>query len=368
MQQYVNKQTIIKLIAVILCLVVAVIGQNKVWADTFPFEVQTIIPENQVDKTKTYFDLKMEKGQKQIVEVLIRNVTKKDITVEVAFSRLTTNSNGVMEYKKVEGKPDKSLEIDIEALTKVVDDEITIKANSDVKAKITVEAPKTDFPGVLAGGLTFKLKTAETQNKTAKNDDKMAIKNQYSYDIALVLHGNVPVEELPSELLLATVGVINTSGRNLIFANLQNPQPKNLKGVTIDTKVIAKESSEVVLENKRVDVEVAPNSNFDYGIPLNGTILDAGNYTLKLAIAVGTEKWELEKEFKISGVEAEEILEEATPIVQKSNTIWYILVGLLIVIGIAVPLLLKYQKMQGSSGKKTRKTMVKNRKTTSNKR
>ncbi|WP_314062834.1 DUF916 and DUF3324 domain-containing protein [uncultured Vagococcus sp.] len=366
MQQYVKKIVIIT--ATILCLVLAVSGQTRVWAETFPFEVQTIIPDNQVDKSKTYFDLKMEKGQKQTVEVLIRNVTKKDITVEVAFSRLTTNSNGVLEYKKVKGKPDESLVIDIEELAQVVDDEIAVKANSDVKAKITIEAPKNDFSGILAGGLTFKLKTTDAKKNSDKNDDKMAIKNQYSYDIALVLHGNVPVEELPSELVLSTVGVINTSGRNLIFANLQNPQPKNLKDVTIDSKVIEKESSKVVLENKRVDLEVAPNSNFDYGIPLNGTILDAGNYTLKLAIAIGSETLELEKEFTISGIEAEKIIAEAKPVVQKSNTVLYVLIGLLIIIAMAVPVLLKYNRTQGTSSKMVRKKAIKRRKTSGNRR
>ncbi len=366
MQHYVKK-VIINVMAVLFCLVIVGVNQTEVSANALPFEIETIIPENQVDKSKTYFDLKLEKGQKQTVEVLIRNITKKDLTVEVAFSQLTTNSNGVMEYKKVEGKPDKSLAIDISTLVKVTDHEVTVKANSEVRTKIAIEAPETDFPGILAGGLTFRLKETDSPKKV-ETKDQMAINNQYGYDIALVLHGNVPVEELPSELLLSTVGIINTNGRNLIFANLQNPQPKNLKDVTIETKVIEKESSKVVLENKRTDLEVAPNTNFDYGIPLNGAIIGAGTYTLKLAITIGTETFDLEKEFKINAVQAEQILEEATPTVQKSNTIWYVLVGVLIAIGIAGLLILKYQKNQVAASKTIRKRIVKKRKVTSSKR
>ncbi|MEN2666160.1 WxL protein peptidoglycan domain-containing protein [Listeria aquatica] len=41
------------------------------------FAVQAIIPGNQIDKSQTYFDLRMKPGQKQDIEVELRNDTKK---------------------------------------------------------------------------------------------------------------------------------------------------------------------------------------------------------------------------------------------------------------------------------------------------
>lgn len=340
-----------------------VIGATEVQANTFPFEVETVIPENQVDKEKTYFDLKLEKSQQQTVEVILRNMTPKEITVGTTFNRLTTNSNGVMEYEGSKEKPDKSLLVDIETLAKVENEKVVIKANSEEKVKIAIQAPAVYFPGILAGGLTFKL--LEDGKEERQTDDTMGVANEYGYDVALILHGNVGAEELPTELVLSTVGIVNNSGRNVIAANLQNPQPKALKGMTIETKVMNKKSGEVVLENKRTDLEVAPNSNFDYGIPLEGAILDAGDYELKLLVTADGGKWELGKEFAIKGVEAEQIRQEASPIVQKNHTIWYVLVSLFVVIVLAILWILYHQKNQVKFSGNKSKTIAKKRRTVS---
>lgn len=41
-----------------------------------------VIPENQIDKNQTYFDLKMQPGQKQTIQVQMKNDTNKEVVVE----------------------------------------------------------------------------------------------------------------------------------------------------------------------------------------------------------------------------------------------------------------------------------------------
>ena len=79
-------------------LVCLVILANKVSASEMSFSVQAVIPENQIDKSQSYFDLKMQPDQSQDLTVELYNNTEKDLTISVTPNAATTNQNGVVEY------------------------------------------------------------------------------------------------------------------------------------------------------------------------------------------------------------------------------------------------------------------------------
>lgn len=91
---------------------------NKSTAAEMNFSVKTVMPDNQIDKSKTYFNLKMNSGQQQDITVTLKNDTKKDITVEVGVNTAKTNSNGVVEYGKSSIKNDSSLKYNISDIVK----------------------------------------------------------------------------------------------------------------------------------------------------------------------------------------------------------------------------------------------------------
>ena len=68
------------------------------------FAVTAVIPENQIDKNQTYFDLKMQPGQKQTIQVQMKNDTNKEVVVESFANTAITNSNGITDYSTVEAK------------------------------------------------------------------------------------------------------------------------------------------------------------------------------------------------------------------------------------------------------------------------
>lgn len=68
------------------------------------FAVTAVIPENQIDKSQTYFDLKMQPGQKQTIQVQMKNDTNKEVVVESFANTAITNSNGITDYSTVEAK------------------------------------------------------------------------------------------------------------------------------------------------------------------------------------------------------------------------------------------------------------------------
>ena len=92
------------------------------------FSVQAEIPKNQVDKTKSYFDLKMQPGQEQDLVVNMRNDTAKPVTVNVLPNTATTNDNGIVAYNE-QKKNDKSLKIPFKDIA-TTDKEVTVPAKS----------------------------------------------------------------------------------------------------------------------------------------------------------------------------------------------------------------------------------------------
>ena len=64
------------------------------------FSVKTIIPDNQVDTKKSYFDLRMKPEQKQEIETILYNSSDEEITINISVHSATTNQNGLIVYEQ----------------------------------------------------------------------------------------------------------------------------------------------------------------------------------------------------------------------------------------------------------------------------
>lgn len=69
--------------------------KNAGGATGFIYEIKK--PENQKQDIG-YFDLRMNPDQKQTVQIVLKNPTDQEITVEVSLNGAKTNMNGVIEY------------------------------------------------------------------------------------------------------------------------------------------------------------------------------------------------------------------------------------------------------------------------------
>ena len=69
-----------------------------VFASELNFAAKAQMPDNQVNKGVSYFDIKMDQGAKQALHVDLRNDTEKEVAVDVGIASATTNINGVVEY------------------------------------------------------------------------------------------------------------------------------------------------------------------------------------------------------------------------------------------------------------------------------
>ncbi|EOH97515.1 DUF916 and DUF3324 domain-containing protein [Enterococcus pallens] len=336
------------MIALGILLVSVFAGTIPTFASEFSFAVTPVIPENQIDKTKTYFDLKMAPDQKEQVNVELRNDTDRNVKVDVTVNSATTNSNVIVEYGKNKIAPDKSLKYNLKDYVKAPN-QVTINAHSTLQVPFDLTMPKEQFDGLMAGGITFKEAKDEKTTENTSEQKGLAIENEYSYVVALLMRQNTT--KVTPQMALNTVKPSQLNARNVIVSNLQNSKATYINQVAIDAEITKKGDSTVLYSEHHDGLQIAPNSQFDFPVHLNGKPLEAGKYHIKLVVngdknAEGqyirgkdkdnqaehyTNQWVFDKDFTIDGQVARKLNDKDVTI-KKDYTWLYILIGILLLL------------------------------------
>ncbi|MGM0218057.1 DUF916 and DUF3324 domain-containing protein [Enterococcus sp. AZ126] len=272
-----------------------------------PIEVKAIIPENQIDKSKTYFDLLLNPGQMQELEVQLSNFTEEDRIVKVEANTATTNDNGIVDYSQHDKKKDPSLINAFSDISKTVN-EVKIPKQSSVITKVTIQMPSKSYEGIIAGGIYIYDKEG---SKT--NYDGGSINNKFVYSLGVQLRNNVDLTRVEPKLVVDPKKIIpvHSDYLNGINIPIQNTSALFIKEVEVEARLIDHSNGEASHELKQTKLKIAPNSNFylpftwtdDEGTPLN-----PGDYQVNIKInsAEVKKKWTWTIPFKIEGKSAEE--------------------------------------------------------------
>lgn len=347
------------LTVLIIALTIPFLHLTTVSASELNFAVEPLIPENQRDKTKTYFDLLVKPDSEQTIEINLRNDTENEVIVEPKVHSATTNLNGVVEYGPVETKRDSTLKHDLNEVVSV-EKEVKIPAQSSVKLPLTITVPKEEFNGILAGGITLQEK--ETKNNDNTETKGLSIQNQYAYVVALVLNENNT--QVKPELKLNKVFPDQVNARNVINANLQNSTPNYLNQLNVVAKITQKGKTTALYETTKKAMQMAPNSNFDFPISLAGEKLEAGEYTLELTATTKADRWHWKKNFTIKADEAKKLNAKDVTI-KKDYTRLYIMIGIgLIVLSILIVILILKRKRKKEEERKRRNRIKRKKKKT----
>lgn len=335
----------------VLLLTLFMITQHPITglASELNFSVESIIPDNQRDKSKTYFDLRIEPNTEQTIELNLRNDTPNDVTIEPQVNSATTNLNGVVEYGQIKEKADKSLPLNLSEIV-TVEKEVTIPAKQSIKLPLKIKMPDKKFDGILAGGITIKEKDSTNKEKESK-EEGLAITNKYAYVIALLIN-QTDTEVIPN-MVLNSVAPNQVNARNVINATLQNDQSAYINNLKIEAKITKKNKKETLYKNTQDQMQMAPNSSFNYPISLNGEKLQAGKYTVTLHATAAEGKWDFSKDFTISSEDAKKYNKKDVSI-KEDNTWIYILIGIVLVllIFITVMLLIRNKKKKEAARKR----------------
>jgi len=266
-----------KWVALTVALTGVVAFGKPAFANQFNFSVKAILPENQASKA-SYFDLLMTPGQEQTLTVELSNSTDKTVTVEQGLASATTNLNGVVEYSPNKIKPDASLKYNMKDYVKL-DKEIVLAPKTTKTVKINAKMPNSAFKGYMAGGLTYKEKSSEEKTTDTKG---ISIQNEYAYVVALLMSQSQ--DKVKPDLKLTKVYPDQVNYRNVINANLQNPTMGYLNQMQLSATVKGLDNPKIEYKSSKEMMQMAPNSNFDYPLSLDGEKLKSGKYQIKMLV------------------------------------------------------------------------------------
>ncbi|WP_245341781.1 DUF916 and DUF3324 domain-containing protein [Enterococcus rivorum] len=332
-------------------------SEKKLGVEGFAFEV--IQPENQQNKEVGYFDLHLNPGQKQMVQMKLKNTSEEQIVLGVALNSAKTNSNGVIEYGPNNIPNDSSLKYDFSTIVEAPK-EVTLAPKSETMLDLNIKMPEEAFEGYISGGIQL-----QEKDQDIKKENKGMIINKFAYLTGMLL-SNSDSKNIEPKLEFNKIYPELSNYRNAIFVNFSNVTPIYVNDMTTEVTIMKKNSESVIYETKKTKMRMAPNTTINFPVPMNGEKMMSGDYKAKILVTtLSGGRWEWEKTFTISNDEAEKFNEQDLTLTQDSGVNW-LLVGLIIATVLLLALLIfllirmKNKKKRTSQKQQNKKRKNKN--------
>lgn len=304
------------------------------------FNVKPHFPASQVENSTSYFDLNLAADEKDTLGLTLTNSSSEEVTIKITAHTAYTNVNGVVEYGKTAAEKDPTLTYAMEELIEVPEPQ-TLAAGENRTIDIPIQMPKESFEGLLAGGLRIEEVREETDNE--EGSQGLAINNKFSFVIG-VLASNNRSTVIP-ELELLDVFPDQLNYRNVFSATIQNTTATFVNRLEVDAVIRAEGKGEILYQSETEKMQMAPNSQFNYPIPLNGDAFRNGDYVATITARSGEHEWTWDQKFTINQETASR-LNRADVTVDTSMNWWMIAAsGLFILLLIVlIYLLIKRKK------------------------
>lgn len=268
---------------------------------TLNFYVTPEFPESQVEGSNSYFDLNLAPGENESLSLKLQNASNEPIKIRITPHTAYTNVHGVVEYGKDSISPDSTLVHSIDSLFEPID-LIELGGNEIKTISIPLHMPVDSFEGFLAGGLRLTEVTEDDLSDENAQGEGVAIKNEFAYIIGLVISNKR--DSVKPELSLVDVFANQLNYRNVISATIQNTTPTFVNQLAIEASILRVGETDVLYQASGERMQMAPNSHFDFPIPLEGDRFQSGEYTLRLKAVSGDDEWEWQHNFFIDADEA----------------------------------------------------------------
>lgn len=306
---------------------------------TLNFYVTPEFPSSQIEGSRSYFDLNLAAGETETLALKLQNASSEPMQVQVTPHTAYTNVHGVVEYGKDAEVPDSSLSYSLDEL--IDSPEVIDLAGNETKTiEVALHMPKESIKGFLAGGLRVS-EVKEQEKEATPEGEGVAIKNEFAYVIGVVVSNSRDSVQPDLELLDVFADQLNY--RNVISANLQNITPTFVNRLAVEATIQRAGENDVLYEANEEMMQMAPNSNFNFPISLEGDRFQAGDYVLKLKATSGEEEWSWERAFTIEADEAR-ALNRADVTIDSSLNWWMVGAIVLVILLLGVVLYLLIQK------------------------
>ena len=296
------------------------------------FYVTPEFPESQLEGSEQYFNLNAEPGSTEKLSLKLQNADDKTKAILITPHTAFTNVMGVVEYGKDAEEADPTLPYSLAELFETPDP-IELAGNETKIVEIPLTLPKEAFEGFLAGGLRIS-EVREEKEEEATDEEGVAIKNEFAYVVGVVVSNSRSSVQPDLELLDVFADQLNY--RNVISANLQNFTPTFVNRLKVEATVQKEGEKAILYQASQEQMQMAPNSNFNFPISLAGDRFQSGDYVLKLKATSGEEEWEWERTFTIEADEARRLNRQDVTIDSSVN--WWMVGSLILLFLLAVVL------------------------------
>lgn len=269
-------------------------GGLSAHAQTTKFSVKPIFPENQRDKELGYFDLRVTPGEEQEIYFELQNLTDQELVVTAEVRNAVTSSQGDLNYLKTKAQTALSPTLK-DPMSEIVQiaDQIQLAPAETKNVPVTLKIPKEPFSGVKMGSISFG--QDPDQDDKAKNKPAMSLQTRLAIQIGMVLSES---DDVPKALLDLNKVAFDPRSRYPLQLQLENQSPRVLRQVTIETKIFTKKGTRALTEWTDKDKKMAPNSYYDYALPIEKLPLDADEtYRVEATVKMKDDKWVFTKEF-----------------------------------------------------------------------
>ncbi len=290
-------------IFVAFLLLLALSRATLVKADTTnesSFSVTMNANEYQRSDKVSYFDLQLPQGKKTTISVNIINNDDQPHNYTATINRAVTNSNTIIDYSSTtEAMVGLEDQFNLTKMVTTPEQKVTIAAQQKKEVSFEITMPKESLKGVLLGGVHVR---QEVESKVSNG-----YTNRFNFVTTLLMRQSNA--EVKADLNLnkvsakaANVGVIN--------ANISNKTSAYLTDLTTTGILYNKDNEDkALLTSKQTSRSIAPNTNFDYQLPVGSRALKPGRYILDLTIISKktNQTWHWRETFTISDKDTKSI-------------------------------------------------------------
>lgn len=289
-------------VLVLLMVFVSLLAPMRVVAEegTLNFYVTPEFSDNQKKGNERYFQLTLAPDTTEKLMLKLQNANAEAKKIKITRHTAYTNVMGVVEYGQDAEKVDPTLQYSLDDLIEQPEI-IELGGNETKTVTLDLKMPKEAFEGFLAGGLRIE-EVKEEATEEMSDEEGVAIQNEFAYIIGVVLSNNQ--DSVQPDLDLLDVFADQLNYRNVISANLQNFTPTFVNRLEVEAMVQKVGEEEILYQASQEQMQMAPNSNFNFPISLEGDRFRSGKYILKMTARSGEDEWEWERKFAIDADEA----------------------------------------------------------------
>jgi hypothetical protein len=225
---------------------------------------------------------------------------------------------------------------------------VTIEPNDSIYFPIQIQMPEEGYDGVLAGGISFQTVREDSESEgigfLVGFTKVILLWQGESVEPDLVLH-QVEVVSLKDEGILEGYGVAITpqeeDGYMLVFTGeLQNIQAAFIHGVGITSRISNSSTGEVVFEEVRRDLQIVPNSTFNFHTFVDSELFSRDYYQVTYFIESDGGSWEFQSEVWVEGDSLEGLAEGRRALVMT-----YIIIFIVITLAVIIILRLWHKQL-----------------------